>query len=55
MNWQEKSKEIAVELLDKMEDGVVSSYTRQDVLAYLQKAAYMGMRWECENWCLKRK
>ena len=54
MNWQEKSHEIASELLDKMEDGIIGSYTRQDVLDYLAKAAYMGMRWECDNWVLKR-
>lgn len=54
MNWREKSHEIASELLDKMEDGIVGSYTRQDVLDYLAKAAYMGMQWECDNWVLKR-
>lgn len=54
MNWSEKSKEIAVDLLEKMEDGIVGSYTRQDVLDYLQKAAYIGMRFECDNWVLKR-
>ena len=55
MNWREKSHEIASELLDKMGDGIVGSYTRQNVLDYLAKAAYMGMQWECDNWCLKRK
>lgn len=54
MNWREKSQEIAVELLEKMEVGIVGSYTRQDVLDYLAKAAYMGMQWECDNWVLKR-
>lgn len=54
MNWREKSQKIAVELLDKMEDGIVGSYTRQDVLDYLAKAAYMGMQHECDNWVLKR-
>ena len=55
MNWREKSQEIAVELLDKMEDGIIDNYTRQDVLDYLAKAAYMGMEWECDNWVLKRR
>ena len=55
MNWREKSQEIAVELFDKMEDGIVGNYTRQDVLDYLSKAAYMGMEWECDNWVLKRR
>jgi hypothetical protein len=54
MNWKEKSEEIATNLLEKMKNDVVGSYTRQDVLDYLQKAAYMGMQWECDNWVLKR-
>ena len=54
MSWSEKSKEIASELLDKMGGGIVGSYTRQDVLDYLAKAAYMGMQHECDNWVLKR-
>ena len=55
MSWNDKSKEIAVELLDKMEDDIIGGYTRQDVLDYLAKAAYMGMQHECDNWVLKRQ
>lgn len=54
MNWSEKAKEIAEELLDKMENGVVGSYTRDGVLNALQKAAIDGMAFECDNWVLKR-
>jgi len=55
MNWREKSEEIAVGLLEKMEDGAGGSYTRQGVLDYLKKAARMGMQFECDNWVLKRR
>ena len=54
MNWRDKSKEIAVELLKKLKEDANGNYTRQDVLDYLQKAAYMGMQFECDNWVLKR-
>lgn len=54
MNWSEKSKEIADSLIEKMDSGIVGSYTRQDVLDYLQKAAYMGMQHECDCWVLKK-
>lgn len=55
MNWSDKAKEIAKEILDKMENGVVGSYTRDDVLHALQKAAIDGMAFECDNWVLKRQ
>lgn len=55
MNWSDKSKEIALQLMEKMEDGIVGNYTRQDVIDNLKKAAYMGMEWECDNWTLKRR
>lgn len=53
MNWNDKARLIAEELLDKMEDGVCS-YTRDDVLRGLQQAAIKGMVFECDNWVLKR-
>lgn len=54
MNWTEKSKEIAVDILEKMEGGTDGNLTRQEVLDCLQKAAYMGMQHECDNYILKR-
>lgn len=50
MNWSDKANEIAYEILEEMEDGVVSSYTRDDVIAGLKKAAIEGMKHECNNW-----
>lgn len=50
MNWSEKAQEIAEEILDEIEGGVVSSYTRDDVIAGLKKAAIEGMKFECDNW-----
>ena len=47
MSWTEKSKEIAVEVLDKMEKGAQNSYTRDDVLNGLREAAMQGMVYEC--------
>ncbi len=55
MNWNDKAQQIAEELLEKMEDGVVCSYTRDDVLRGLQQAAIKGMAFECDNWVLKRQ
>ncbi len=55
MNWSEKSKEIAEEILVKMEDCSSGSYTRDDMLRCLQKAAMSGMAFECDNWIKKRK
>ena len=55
MNWSEKSKEIAEEILVKMEDCSSGSYTRDDMLQCLQKAAMSGMAFECDNWIKKRK
>lgn len=55
MKWRNKAKEIANELMDKMEHGIVGSYTRSDVYESLQKAALQGMEWELENWVLKRR
>lgn len=54
MNWTEKSKEIAVGLLEKTEGGIVGNYTRRQIVECLQKAAYKGMQYECDNWILKR-
>jgi len=54
MKWEDKAKEIADELLEEMERGVVNSYTRDDVHNYLQKAALKGMDFELENWVLQR-
>lgn len=54
MNWTEKSKEISVGLLENMEGRTDSNLTRQEVLDCIQKAAYMGMQHECDNWVLKR-
>ncbi len=51
MNWNEKSKEIAEQVLEEIENGVVNSYTRDDVLRGLQKAAMMGLEYECDAWC----
>ena len=55
MKWRNKAKEIADELMDEMERGVVGSYTRSEVYESLQKAALAGMEWELENWVLKRR
>ncbi len=55
MSWNEKSKEIAEVILDKMEKGAQNSYTRDDVLNGLREAAMQGMAYECENWVLKRQ
>lgn len=52
MNWSEKAQKIAEEILDEMEGGIVSSYTRDDVIAGLKKAAIEGMKFECENWLI---
>lgn len=54
MNWNDKAKEIAVTIIDKMENGVVGSYTRDDVLRGLHEAAIEGMKHECDNWVLRR-
>lgn len=55
MNWSEKSKIIAKELLEEMEKGVLNSYTRADVLHGLEQAAKKGMAFECDNWLHKRQ
>lgn len=55
MNWNDQSTKIANDILEKMEDGTVGSYTRDDVIAGLKKAAYMGMQFECDNWVLRRR
>lgn len=54
MKWEAKAKEIADEVLDEMERGVVGSYTRDDVISGLRNAARLGMEWELENWVLQR-
>lgn len=54
MNWSEKSKQIAVELLEEMEDGVINPPSREDFLQVLEQAAIKGMRYECDNWVLRR-
>lgn len=54
MNWSDQAKQIADEILEKMENGVVGSYTRDDVISGLCKAAMQGMAFECDNWVLKR-
>lgn len=51
MNWNDKSAEIAIRILDKMENGVLNSYTRDDVLKGLREAALSGMEFECDAWC----
>lgn len=55
MNWTEKSKEIAVGILEKMEDEINGNLTRQEVLDCIQKAAYKGMQHECDCWMKKTK
>ena len=55
MNWSDKANEIADEILNKMEDCSSGSYTRDDMLRCLQKAAMSGMAYECDNWVLKRQ
>jgi len=55
MNWNEQATQIAEDILDEIEDGIVCSYTRDDVKAGLKKAAYLGMQFECENWVLRRR
>lgn len=54
MKWEAKAKEIADEVLEEMEGGIVGSYTRDDVISGLRKAARLGMEWELENWVLQR-
>lgn len=54
MNWSEKSKQIAAELLEEMEDGVINPDTRADFLQVLEQAAIKGMEYECDNWVLRR-
>ncbi len=54
MNWSEKSKQIAAELLGEMEDGVINPDTRADFLQVLEQAAIKGMKYECDNWVLRR-
>ncbi len=51
MNWNDKAQEIAETILAKIEDGVVSSYTRDDVLNGLREAAMQGIKYECDAWC----
>ena len=48
MSWNEKSLEIAKDILEKMENGVLNSYTRADVLNGLKEAAMQGMAYECD-------
>ena len=48
MAWKEKSQEIALEILERIENGVLNSYTRADVLHALEEAAIKGMEYECD-------
>ena len=50
MNWTDKANKIAEQILEEMENGVVCSYTRDDVITGLKKAAIEGMKFECDNW-----
>ena len=55
MNWTEKAKEIAEEILKEGNGNNRDNYTRDEVLKLLRKAAYSGMEFECDNWFLKRR
>ena len=55
MNWNDKAQEIAKAILEKMEDGVLNSYTRDDVLNGLREAALQGIKFECDCWVLKTR
>lgn len=54
MSWNEKATEIAETILEKMEDGVVNSYTRDDVLNGLKEAALKGIQYECDCWVTRK-
>lgn len=50
MNWTEKSKEIAAILIQDAGGNI----NEQVVLGLLEKAAYAGMVFECDNWVKQR-
>ena len=55
MNWKDKSSEIAVAIINKMNCDSNGNYTRQEVLDGLTKAALDGMRHECDCWVKNTK
>lgn len=50
MNWSDKAKVIADEIIKKMKKDDVGGYTRDDVIEGLKKASIEGMKFECNNW-----
>ena len=55
MNWTDKAKEIAEEILKQENGNHKENYTREEVIELLRRAAYIGMEFECDNWFLKRR
>lgn len=49
MNWSDKAKEIAENIYDKM-FRPNPSHSKENLMEMLEKAAYEGMAFECDNW-----